>query len=152
MLKLEQLMVFRADLKEPVAVGAGPYGDRQIHDVTGGPFEGSRLKGKVLSSGGDWLLMGSDGVGRLDVRATLETDDGARIYVQYYGVIVMNEKIVQALAGGGETQFGDTHFVTQPRFETGDERYAWLNSVMAVAEGRALPNAVEYRVYEVVGG
>ena len=32
-------------------------------------------------------------------------------------------------------------------FETGDERYAWLNSVVAVAEGRVLPNAVEYRVY-----
>ena len=152
MLKLEELMVFRAALKEPVAVGAGPYGDRQIYDVTGGTFEGSRLKGKVLPSGGDWLLIGSDGVGRLDVRATLETDDGARIYAQYYGVIVMNEKIVQALAGGDETHFGDTHFVTQPRFETGDERYAWLNSVMAVAEGRTLPNAVEYRVYEVVGG
>jgi hypothetical protein len=151
-LKLEELMVFRAELKDPVAAGVGPYGDRQIYDVTGGSFEGSRLKGKVLPSGGDWLLLGSDGVGRLDVRATLETHDGARIYVQYHGVLVMNEKVLQALAGGGETQFGDAHFVTQPRFETGDERYAWLNSVMAVAEGRTLPHAVEYRVYEVVGG
>lgn len=152
MLKLESLMVFRAELKDPVAVGAGPYGDRQIYDVTGGSFEGSRLKGKVLPGGGDWLLIDSEGVGRLDVRATLETHDGARIYVQYYGVLVMNEKIVHALEGGGETQFGDTHFVTQPRFETGNARYAWLNSVMAVAEGRTLPHAVEYRVYEVVGG
>lgn len=151
MLKLEPLMVMRAQLKDPVAVGAGPYGDRQIYDVTGGSFEGPRLKGKVLPSGGDWLLLGSDGVGRLDVRATLETHDGALVYVQYYGVLVMNEKVVQALQGGTETQFGDTHFVTQPRFETGDARYAWLGSVMAVAEGRTLPGAVEYVVYEVKG-
>jgi hypothetical protein len=40
----------------------------------------------------------------------------------------------------------------QPRFETGDPRYAWLNRVVAVAEGRVLPNAVEYRVYELVNG
>jgi hypothetical protein len=149
-LKLEELMVLRADLKDPVTVGAGPYGERQIYDVTGGSFEGKRLKGKLLPSGGDWLLIDDNGIGRLDVRATLETHDGATIYTQYFGVLVMNEKVVQALEGGGETQFGDTQFVTQPRFETGDERYSWLNSVMAVSEGRTLPNAVEYRVYEVV--
>ena len=81
----------------------------------------------------------------------METHDGALVYVQYYGVLVMNEKVVQAIQSGGETQFGDTHFVTQPRFETGDRRYAWLGSVVAVAEGRTLPGAVEYVVYEVKG-
>jgi len=152
MLKLEPLMVFRATLKEPVAVGPVAFGDRQIYDVTGGTFERARLKGKVHASGADWLLIDSEGVAHLDVRVTLETDDGALIYVQYYGVLVMNEKVVQAIESGNETQFGDTYFVTQPRFETSDERYAWLNSVMAVAEGRTIPNAVEYRVYEVSGG
>ena len=147
--KLEYLMTFKADLKPPVDVGGGPSGTRQIYDVTGGSFEGPRLKGSVLASGGDWLLVGNDGVGRLDVRATLETDDGARIYVQYYGVLVLNEGVAKALSEGGETQYGDTYFMTQPRFETGDPNYAWLNSVVAVAEGRALPGAVEYRVYQV---
>jgi hypothetical protein len=141
--RLEYLMTYRADLEEPVEVGAVPSGSRQIYDVAGGSFEGPRLKGKFLASGGDWLLIGNDGVGRLDVRATLETDDGARIYLQYHGVLVLNEKIVAALAEGRETQ-------TQPRFETGDPRYAWLNSTVAVSQGRVLPNAVEYRVYQVV--
>ena len=147
--KLEYLMTFKADLKPPVEVGGGPSGTRQIFDVTGGSFEGPRLKGRLLASGGDWLLVGSDGVIRLDVRATLETDDDARIYVQYYGVLVPNEAVSKALSGGGETQYGDAYFMTQPRFETGDPNYAWLNSVVAVAEGRALPSAVEYRVYQV---
>jgi hypothetical protein len=84
------------------------------------------------------------------VRGTLETDDGARIYVQYHGVILLNQKVAEALSGGDELQYGDTYFMTQPRFETGDSRYAWLNSVVAVAEGRVLPNAVEYRVFQVV--
>jgi hypothetical protein len=147
--KLEYLMTYRADLKPPVDVGTGPSGTRQIFDVTGGSFEGPQLKGKILSSGADWLLLGADGIGRLDVRATFETHDGAHIYMQYYGVIAMDAKIVEALAAGRETQYGDTYFMTQPRFETGDPRYAWLNSVVAVAEGRALPSAVEYRVYQV---
>ena len=82
-MRLEPLMILHADLKEPAAIGAGPFGVRQIYDVTGGTFEGDRLRGKLLPSGGDWLLVDAGGVGRLDVRATLETDDGALIYVQY---------------------------------------------------------------------
>jgi hypothetical protein len=148
--KLEYLMTYRADLKTPIEIGAVPSGSRQIFDVTGGSFEGPRLKGRLLESGGDWLLIGNDGIGRLDVRATFETEDGARFYLQYHGVVVINEKVAAALAEGRETQYGDTYFMTQPRFETGDPRYAWLNSVVAVSQGRVLPNAVEYRVYQVV--
>ena len=66
------------------------------------------------------------------------------------GVLVVDEKLATALAEGRETQYGDTYFMTQPRFETGDPRYAWLNSTVAVSQGRVLPNAVEYRVYQVV--
>ena len=74
----------------------------------------------------------AEGVGHLDVRATLKTQDGAHIYVQYYGVIVMNDKVNAALTRGGVTEYGDTYFMTQPRYETGDARYSWLNRVMAV--------------------
>jgi len=149
-MKLDYLMTYRADLKPPVDVGKGPFGARAIYDVTGGTAEGPRLRGTFHPSGGDWLLIGPDGIARLDVRATLETDDGARIYVQYFGVLEMNAKVQAALAEGGSTEFGDSYFVTQPRFETGDSRYAWLNRVVAIAEGRILPAAVEYRVHEVV--
>ena len=144
--KLEYLMTYRAELKPPVDIGPTPSGVRQIFDVTGGSFEGPRLKGSIVPSGGDWLLVGNDGVGRLDVRATFDTHDGARIYVRYYGVLVPHEK----MGRGDEMQYGETYFMTQPRFETGDARYAWLNSTVAVAEGRALRNAVEYRVFQVV--
>jgi hypothetical protein len=149
-MKLEHLVTYRADLKPPVAVGKGPLGTRTIFDVTGGTAEGPRLRGKLLASGGDWLLVDEGGVGRLDVRGTLETDDGAHIYVHYHGVLEMNEKALGALEKGEATDYGDMYFMTQPRFETGDPRYAWLNSTVAVSQGRVLPNAVEYRVYEVV--
>ncbi len=43
--------------------------------------------------------------------------------------------------------YGDTYFVTQPRFEICDASYHWLNHMMAVAEGRCSSSWVEYRVY-----
>jgi hypothetical protein len=147
--RLEPLVTYRAEVKEGVEIGAGPAGSRRIFDITGGSFEGPKLSGTVLPSGADWLLVGTDGVGRLDVRATFETDDGAHVYVQYHGVVSFNEEMMTALAAGRETGFGDTYFMTAVRFETGDPRYAWLNAIVAVGEGRMLPNAVEYRVFQL---
>lgn len=150
--KLEHLVTYKATLKPPIDVGAGPYGLRRIFDVTGGSFEGPRMRGKLLPSGGDWMLVGPDGHGRLDVRATFETHDGALIYVSYTGVAEINAKILAALGQGVPSSYGDSYFMTTPRFETGDARYAWLNRVVAVAEGRVIPDAVEYRVYQVSNG
>ncbi|MDK1023656.1 MAG: DUF3237 domain-containing protein [Gammaproteobacteria bacterium] len=144
-MQLEYLMTYHADLKTPQAIGKTQFGTRAIYDVTGGTFEGPKLKGKILPSGGDWILLDDNGVGRLDVRATFETDDGALIYVQYFGIVVMHPDA----AAAGETQFGDTYFMTQPRFETGDDRYRWLNNIVVVGEGRTLPNAVEYKLYQL---
>lgn len=151
-MKLEHIMTYHADLKPPQEVGPGPIGTRRIFDVTGGTFEGPKLRGKILPSGGDWLLTGPDGVGRLDVRATFETDDGALVYMQYFGVIVVAGAGAEKAARGEATEYGDVYFMTQPRFETGDPRYAWLSSVVAVGEGRFGPNWVEYRVFQAVNG
>jgi len=151
-MKLEALLSYRATLKPAVPVGPGPFGDRAIFDVTGGTFEGPRLRGTILPSGADWLLVGADGFARLDVRATLETHDGAFIYVSYFGVLEMNERVTTAMSQGSATEYGEIRFFTAPRFETGDPRYAWLNSLVTVAEGRLSPGAVEYRVYNLANG
>ncbi len=149
-MNFEHEFSYTADLKEPLQVGAGPYGNRLFYEVTGGSAEGKRLKGKLLTGGGDWILVGPDGFGRLDVRAQILTDDGAVIYVQYAGILEMNEKIAQAMATGGSTDYGDQYFRTSPRLECGDPRYAWVNQSVFVAEGRVLPHRVEYKVYRVV--
>ncbi len=149
-MNLEYEFTYHATLKEPVNVGAGSYGMRLFYEVTGGRFEGKRLNGKVLTGGGDWLLVGPDGRGRLDVRAQLLTDDGAAIYLAYYGVLEMNDKVQRAITAGSGTDYGDQYFRTNPRFETGDPRYAWLNQTLFVAEGHIAPGLiVEYKVYRV---
>lgn len=149
-MKLEYLMTYRATLKEAVDIGAGPSGRRRIIDVTGGSFEGPKLRGTILPSGGDWLMTGPDAVTRLDVRATFQTDDGAFIYASYRGVSAPSDTVRARRARGEDPDFGDAYFMTTPTFETGDPRYAWLNAIVAVAEGRSGSGWVEYRVFQVV--
>jgi hypothetical protein len=55
------------------------------------------------------------------------------------GLLTLSEKIRDALAGGGTTNFGEGNFIVQPRFETGDPRSRWLNRIAAVGEGRLEP-------------
>lgn len=142
---------YRAQLKPPVSVGPGPFGEREVFEVTEGTFEGERLNGRILSGGGEWFLVGPDGYGRIDVRIQLQTVDGASIYVQYFGLLELNEAVQEFIGGQREeTQFGDQYFRIAPRLETGDSRYAWVNQTVFVAEGRGIAGfGVEYRVFRV---
>ena len=63
-----------------------------------GKLDGPRISGRFVGGGGDWLLVGSDGFGRLDMRAQIATDDGAVVYLQYHGVLEMNDAIQVAMA------------------------------------------------------
>jgi hypothetical protein len=135
-------------LAPAVAVGDGPFGTRTIYNVVGGTFEGPMLRGTVHSGGGDWLLT-SPSHNELDVRATIETDDGALIYVSYRGVLKIDQALVQRVIAGEDVSPSEYYFRTSPRFETGHEKYAWLNSTVCVAYGRFGPNLVEYRIFAI---
>lgn len=141
---------YRAKIKAPQVVGAGPLGLRMMFEVVSGVVEGENVNGRVLTGGGDWVLIGEDGWGRMDVRAQFETDDGAIMYTQYPGLIEMNEQVQEAIAEGTETSFEDQYFRVQPRIETGDPRYLWVNQLLFVAEGRFRPDLeLEYRLYRL---
>ena len=136
--------------KPPVEVGAGPYGTRVFFEVIDGEVTGERISGRLLAGGGDWLLVGPDGMGRLDERAQIETHDNAVLCLTYEGVIEINERVQTALAEGTETAYEEQYFRTTPRLETGDERYAWVNQTVFVGQGRIYPGSgVQYRVYRV---
>lgn len=138
---------FRATLKPPLPVGAGPIGTRMYYELNGGDVVGDRLRGTVLG-GGEWALIGPDGYLRVDVRAQVETHDGAFLYMQYVGLLEMNATVQNAIEKQIGTEFTDQHFYTNPRFETGDSRYSWLNTTFFIGEGRIFPGlAVEYRVW-----
>lgn len=140
---------FNVSLSAPVEFGSGPFGARMHFEVTGGRAEGERFNAEVLPGGGDWLLVGPDGLARLDVRAGFRTDDGALVYAQYTGLLELNETVAGALASAGSTEVDDQYFRSTPRFETGDERYAWMQESVWLSVGRLVDGRVEYQVYRV---
>ena len=75
------LMVLRLSTAAIEEIGATPHGRLTIFPIIGGSFEGERLRGRVLAGGGDWVTAMADGTIELDLRATLETDDGALIHL-----------------------------------------------------------------------
>jgi len=150
-LELKQEFSFWVSLKPPIDFGPGPLGQRIYVEVTGGEATGDRFKAHAVGGAGDWILVGPDSFGRIDVRLQFETDDNAHVYVQYFGVLELNQVAAQALATGAGTKFEDQYFRTAPRFETGDPRYAWLNQSVFVAKGRLREGGgVEYDVFRLV--
>ena len=148
------LCSYQADFTEPQQmVGKAHFGRRMIAALTGGWLEGERLKGRVMPSGGDWATIDDKGVLRLDARVTLETHDGALIYVSYRGVLRPMDKVREfSLRGGPQTpeEEAQVYFRTTPMFETGDERYAWLNDIVTIGMGASVGGAVRYNVFEVL--
>jgi Protein of unknown function (DUF3237) len=129
------LMVVRIVAAKPHALGAGPHGTRFTFPITGGDFGGPRLRGRVLGGGGDWGIVRSDGVLELSLRATLETDDGALIALTFDGVRHGPAEVIAALGRGETVDPAAYYFRTLPRFECADERYAFLNRIVAVGRG-----------------
>lgn len=142
---------YHADVSGIHDVGPGPLGRRMIGTIAGGALAGERLKGSIVGAGAEWLLLSSDGFGRLDTRTTFRTVDGAHIYMQFSGLLEMTPAVMALLSGGDTpTDFGDQYFFIDPRLETGDERYSWVNQTLFVGQGRhASRSRVEFRVYRV---
>jgi hypothetical protein len=146
MIKLEPLLSFSNGVTAQ-PIGKTPFGERTTYIVGEGVFTGPKLRGRILAGGGDWFVRGANDLARLDVRKTFETDDGALIHVTYIGLYKFNAAVSRTLSAGGDAQFGDTLFMAQVQFETGDPRYAWLNETLAVAEARETAAGVEYQLF-----
>ena len=138
--QLVPLCRFTAKLKPPIILENTPSGTRYIIGASSVRVEGERfnatLKGETA---GDWLTVSASGVGTLDVRATLETDDGALVFVHYNGRVDMAPVP------------GNAPIFIAPLFDTGDPRYAWLAKIQAVGKGVVSADLSDlvYEMYEV---
>ena len=131
-----------------------PLGTRSTNIVTEGSVRGERINGRLLPAGGDWMLVDRDGVGHVDARYLIETDDGEIIQAFYGGRVVFHGDALERLRAGQALTEADTYFRAAPTF-TAPAAYGWLNRVQAIAIGRVEPgndgtNIVHYRVLEVL--
>lgn len=151
-LQSEFLMNVQVALKPPLVIQDGALGTRVITDVTGGTFEGPRLKGIVLPSGGDWMTYNPTlGTLNLDIRMTFQTDDGANILTQYTGRIAAPpEKFSEIFdRSKGLPDPSSYYFRKAPIYETGSEKYAWLNTIQAVGVCELTEDGIGYDAYEI---
>ncbi|MCO5097773.1 MAG: DUF3237 domain-containing protein [Rhodocyclaceae bacterium] len=148
------VLLYRAEIEvaPPQLLGLTPAGERRIYPILGGRFDGERLRGRILPGGADWQIVRETAEHvemRVEARFTMETQDGALIYVQNQGIRRAAPEQVRRMMGGETVDPAGYYFRMTPRFETGDPRYDWLNGVMAVASGMRGPASVAYDVYAV---
>jgi Protein of unknown function (DUF3237) len=143
------LMTLQVAVAAPQKIGAVPHGTRTIVPVSGGSFEGPLLSGRVLPGGGDWTLSRPDGVLELDLRITLETDDGALIDLASFGMRHGPPEVLAALTRGEVVDPASYYFRTTPRFETGHAKYAFLNRLVAVSTADRKATGPIYTIYQV---
>jgi hypothetical protein len=128
------LMLLRLATSPTEEVGVTPHGTLSIFPVIGGSFEGERLRGKVLAGGGDWVTGQTDDTFELDLRITLETDDGALIYMTFTGL----------------RDNAHHYFRTLPRFETASAKYSFLNRLLAVGIGEIRTEGPVHIIEEIL--
>ena len=144
------LFTLRATAGETQLVGETPLGRRIIVPITGGTVEGERLRGTLMPGGADWMTLRPDGVTMLDVRLVIRTDDDALIMLTYHGLRHGPPEVMARLASGEPVDPAEYYLRTTLYFETSDERYSWLNKLIAVATGQRPPTGPIYEVFEVV--
>jgi len=148
-IKTEFLCKVEVSLQPVRDLGDTPLGRRRIIGITGGKFAGPRLAGRILPGGADWQVIRSDGVACLDARYTLETTDGALIYVNNKGYRHGPADVIARLAHGEDVDPALYYMRATPWFETSAPAYSWLNRAICVASGARRAATVELDFYEV---
>lgn len=138
-------------------LGQSPWASRRVGYVTGGSFEGPRLKGEILPGGGNWSTSGEmtpgQAVGTFDARVVWKTHDGAMIYVTYTGRSVISDEVSTAFrdpARADGVPSSDYYIRIAPVFETADPRYAWLNGVLAVGCGNRTGTGIRHSIFAIL--
>jgi uncharacterized protein DUF3237 len=144
-------LIYRLEisLAPPLDLGETARGHRRIAIQTGGRFTG-RLHGTLLpGASADWQLVLPDGTALADVRYTLQTDDGALLYVQSSGIRHGRPEVLARLARGDDVDASEYTLRTSTRIETAAPELDWLNKGIFVGVGGRTPDGVIYETYLV---
>ncbi|MFH1490367.1 MAG: DUF3237 domain-containing protein [Pseudomonadota bacterium] len=147
---LTLLCTAKVEIEAPLELGKAQYGVRRIINIKGGVFSGPKMSGRVLPGGADWQIIRNDGITEVEARYTLETHDGALIFITNRGLRHGPKEVMERLAAGEAVDPQEYYFRTVPFFETGAPAYKWLNGIVSVAVGQRLADEVILSFYEVM--
>jgi len=135
---IEYVFEARCTLSPAIGLGDCSYGRRRIIPITGGSFEGPRLRGSIVPGGEDTPLVRPDGYTEIVARYVLRTHDDVLIYVVNSGLLVR-----------APTPYSRTI----PKFEAPlGSAYEWMNHTLYVGTLTALHpfgSAVLLRYFKV---
>ena len=121
--ELEFALQLKVTLGEAYGIDNTQHGRRTIIPITGGTFEGPKLKGTIINGGADYQL-NTETRTELEAIYCIRTDDGINIHVRNRGIIYNGKD-----AEGNPTFY----FRAAPTFEAPtDSKYAWLNNALFV--------------------
>jgi hypothetical protein len=150
-IKTAPLFKMDIDCYPPHELGETSRGRRRVVNVSGGRFDGERLRGKILPGGGDLALVRPDGVFEPNAQFLLSTDDGALIHLSYRGLWHASPPVLERLMRReGPVDPSEYYFRTSVFFETGAASYVWLNRVLAIGLGVPKVGGIVYDVHEVL--
>ncbi len=150
-LRVRPLFALLLEVQPAINVGRTPGVDRRVGIITGGRFEGERLRGTLLPGGSDWqTVRGGDGAWLINVRIVLKTDDDAIIGMPYTGIRHGSKDVLDRIARGEVVKATDYYFRITASFETSSEKYGWLNGIIGVGVGHRLPEGPIYQMFEVL--
>ena len=145
-------LVYRleATLAPPLDLGQTTVGHRRIVALSGGTFTGPALNGRLLpGASADWQTVLADGTALGDIRYTLETDGGDRLYVQSRGVRHGTAEVLARLGRGEDVAPSEYTFRTTTQIETSSPDLDWLNKGVFVGVGGRQAAGVIYETYIV---
>jgi hypothetical protein len=148
--RLTRVYRLEAALGEPLDLGDVSQGHRRIVPLTGGTFTGPELNGKLLPGvSADWQIVVRDGTTLGDIRYTLQTDDGALLYVQSRGVRHGSAEVLARLGRGDDVDASEYTFRASTQIETASRDLDWLNKGVFISVGGRRQGGVIYETYLV---
>jgi hypothetical protein len=151
-MQLEHVLTYRFRIRGPLGRTEGsPRGTSQYWEMSSGTLTGPGLRAEIAMPGSDWMAESPDGFSRPDVRVALRSDDGELIYLHYTGLVERTDAFVAAANDDRPTGWDEQYMRFAVTFDTGAERYRWLNQSLFIARGHLLGTyELEYEIFRVM--
>lgn len=149
-LATQYVFTFQIETAAAIDIGDVGYGWRRLIAITGGDLRGPGIAGTVLPGGADTMLIRPDGLVEIDVRSSVQMDDGANVYVENRGMRVAPADEAERLKRGETIAAEEIYFRMTLRFETSSENYRWLTQSIFVGKVLRRPGGLTIDVHRVL--
>lgn len=135
---------------EDILIEGTGKGDLLISLAGEGSFSGEKLKGRVLPIGASTTYTPSAGVNIIQDPVLLETDDGAKIFMQIDAYLHLAQDLEDRLLAGESISPEEYYYKGTVDFQVGSSKYKWLETKVFVCECIISSwNRLNFSVYEV---